>query len=86
MPMIQRSFVAQGCLIAAVLAGAVPAQAASANDPKIQRVVSRGLDWLANNQSRLGHWAANEGRYPTAMTALAGMALLCDGSTTTQGK
>jgi len=55
-------------------------------EEKLQRVVSRGLDWLANTQSRLGHWSANEGRYPTAMTALAGMAMLCEGSTTTQGK
>ncbi|HJT35506.1 MAG TPA: prenyltransferase/squalene oxidase repeat-containing protein [Pirellulales bacterium] len=60
--------------------------AAVITDPKVERVVSRGLDWLANTQSRLGHWTANEGRYPTAMTALAGMALLSEGSTTTQGK
>lgn len=56
------------------------------NDPKVQRVVTKGLDWIANSQSRLGHWGAQEGRYPTAMTALAGMALLAEGSTTTQGK
>ena len=62
------------------------AEAASVNDPKIQRVVSRGLDWVASTQSRLGHWAANDGRYPTSMTALAGVALLAEGSTTTQGK
>ena len=48
--------------------------------------MTRGLDWLAEHQSRLGHWSATEGRYPTAMTALAGIALLCEGSTTTQGK
>ncbi|HWB13087.1 MAG TPA: prenyltransferase/squalene oxidase repeat-containing protein [Pirellulales bacterium] len=56
------------------------------HDPKVDRVISQGLDWLANTQSRLGHWSANEGRYPTAMTALAGIAMLCEGSTTTQGK
>ena len=49
-------------------------------------MVSRGLDWLAGQQSRLGHWSAPEGRYPTSMTALAGIAMLCEGSTTTQGK
>ena len=59
---------------------------AEKQDPRIAKVVSRGLDWLASTQSRLGHWTANDGRYPTAMTALAGMALLCEGSTTTQGK
>src|SRR5215813_1888257 len=56
------------------------------NDPKVQKVVTKELEWVANNQSRLGHWGAQEGRYPTAMTALAGMALLSEGSTTTQGK
>ena len=45
-----------------------------------------GLEWLAAHQSRLGHWAAANDRYPTAMTALAGTAFLCEGSTTTQGK
>ena len=35
------------------------------------------------SQSSLGHWTA--GTYPTAMTALAGTALICSGSTTTQG-
>ncbi len=57
-----------------------------ARDPKIQKLVSRGLDWVASTQSRLGHWTATDGRYPTAMTALAGIALLSEGSTTTQGK
>ncbi len=55
-------------------------------DPKVQRAVSRGLDWLANSQSRQGSWSANNNTYPAAMTALAGMALLAEGSTTTQGK
>jgi hypothetical protein len=55
-------------------------------EPKVARAVARGLDWLANTQSRVGHWSANEGRYPTAMTALAGTAMLAEGSTTTQGK
>ncbi|MGH7137681.1 MAG: hypothetical protein ACREHD_18190, partial [Pirellulales bacterium] len=53
-----------------------PAAHAAHHDPKVERVISKGLDWLANTQSRLGHWAANEGRYPTAMTALCGMAML----------
>jgi hypothetical protein len=59
---------------------------AATRDPDVQRVVERGLEWIANTQSRIGHWGANDGRYPTAMTALAGMALLAEGSTTTQGK
>jgi hypothetical protein len=58
----------------------------SHRDPKVRAVIQRGLDWIAGSQSRLGHWAANDGQYPAAMTALAGMALLAEGSTTTQGK
>ena len=45
--------------------------------------IDKALKWVAGSQSRLGHWTA--GNYPTAMTALAGTALLCSGSTTTQG-
>jgi hypothetical protein len=74
-------------LLVAVVLAAWPAAARAAHrDPRIDKLVSRGLDWVASTQSRLGHWSANEGRYPTAMTALAGVALLCEGSTTTQGK
>jgi len=58
----------------------------------LDRVVRRGLDWLVRQQSGqgtsagLGHWTASGGRYPTAMTALAGIAFLCEGSTTVQGR
>jgi len=62
----------------------VPASAHSDN-PRVQKVVDEGLDWLAYNQHKLGHWTA-QGRYPTAMTALAGMAMMSEGSTTTQGR
>ena len=58
---------------------------ASADADSAADAVDRGLRWLASAQSRVGHWEAREGRYPTAMTALAGMALLAEGSTTTQG-
>jgi hypothetical protein len=74
-------FVAVPLALAAGEAGA-----RAGRDPKNERLVSHGLDWIASTQSRLGHWSANDGRYPTAMTALAGTALLCEGSTTTQGK
>jgi len=75
-------------LLAGLLAAVVAfvGARAQAADPDAQRVVERGLEWVAGTQSGLGHWTANEGRYPTAMTALAGMALLAEGSTTTQGK
>ncbi len=53
---------------------------------RVDEIVARGLDWLAAKQSRRGSWTANESRYPTAMTALAGTALLMEGSTTSQGR
>jgi hypothetical protein len=58
---------------------------ASQIDAQPTRTIRHGLDWVAHEQSRLGHWTASDGHYPTAMTALAGIALLCEGSTTTQG-
>ena len=76
-------------LAACAMAGVpmVPSSvAAGTGSPDVHRVIARGLDWLAAHQSRLGRWTANNGRYPTAMTAMAGTALLCEGSTTTQGK
>lgn len=48
------------------------------------RVTEGGLRWLASTQSRLGSWDAG-GRYPAAMTALAGIALLSEGSTPNGG-
>ncbi len=50
--------------------------------------IDRGLNYLARTQSRDGSWT-NRGRYgsyPVAMTALAGIPLLMDGNTTTQGR
>ena len=61
---------------------AAPANAGK-KDPKWKSSIKKGLDWVKNTQSSRGHWTA--GNYPTAMTALAGTALICSGSTTTQG-
>src|SRR6266481_6046763 len=79
--------VAQRLAAAILICGAVAAPIrAKGVDAKTQKIIARGLDWLANSQSSRGHWAAGESRYPTSMTALAGNALLLEGSTTTQGK
>jgi hypothetical protein len=48
--------------------------------------VKRGLTWLVKQQKRDGHWEAEGQGYPITMTALGGMALLCEGSTVSQGK
>jgi hypothetical protein len=71
---------------AALAAAQAVAAGADLQVEKVNQAVNRGLDWLANTQSRSGHWVAADGRYPTAMTAMAGMAFLGEGSTTTQGK
>lgn len=68
----------------ALSAFAIPAVAAQSS-PEVHRVVIQGLDWLASRQQRLGHWTA-QNRYPAAMTSLAGLAMLCEGSTTTEGR
>jgi len=55
-------------------------------EPQVIKAVERGLDWVARTQSRMGGWSGNNNQYTTAMTSLAGMALLGEGSTTCQGK
>lgn len=78
------------CVVLLALGLAWHAELASAQGQVTQKtvdeVIDRGLGWLAKEQSRSGHWTANDGKFPTAMTSLAGMAFLCEGSTTTQGK
>jgi hypothetical protein len=81
----RRRMLTLGVLPVIMAIGLPRAAMADKQDPRIAKVVRRGLDWVASTQSRLGHWSANDGRYPTSMTALAGVALLAEGSTTTQG-
>ncbi len=71
---------AGGAACISLAPGAV--QAAKKN-PQWEKAITQGLRWVARSQSSLGHWGA--GMYPTAMAALAGTALICSGSTTTQG-
>jgi hypothetical protein len=59
-------------------AGEVPA--------KYRPAIDKGLSWLVKQQKRDGRWEANRGTYPTAMTSLAGLALLSQGSTLREGK
>src|ERR1700691_5131547 len=53
---------------------------------KYRKTVDKGLEWLASRQSEKGMWGANGENYPISMTALAGMALLMEGSTVRDGK
>ncbi len=56
---------------------------ASYPDDDLQAATEKALKWLSENQTRSGSWPHDT--YPTAMAGLAGIALLCSGSTTTQG-
>ena len=74
---------------ATLLSSATPvARADDFNPPDAatKAVVRRGLDYLARTQSQQGYWSAGNGGYRAAMTALAGTALLAEGSTTTRGR
>src|SRR5262245_29334962 len=48
--------------------------------------VNKGLRWLAKEQHRDGHWEGVDGKYAVSMTAMCGMAMLCEGSTIREGK
>ena len=73
-------------LLASALTAQVPEIPAGAS-PEDQAAIDRGLAFLVRSQNRDGSWraAGGYGNYPTAMTALAGMALLGSGSTPTRG-
>lgn len=74
------------CLAASFMALLHSTTLSAADNPEVRRAVARSLDYLAKEQRRQGYWEANGGTYRVAMTALAGTALLTEGSTTTRGK
>ncbi|MBM3993655.1 MAG: terpene cyclase/mutase family protein [Planctomycetes bacterium] len=53
---------------------------------RYQEAANKGLEWLKKTQHpKDGSWSAN-GQNPISMTGMAGLALLCEGSTVNQGK
>ncbi len=78
-------------LLASALGAGLAAQDADLRpegvSKEIEDAIQRGLQYLARAQNVDGSWrsAGNYGSYPTAMSALAGTALLCSGSTPTRG-
>ena len=76
------------CLVALLMGSLLSPQPAAARErrPEVEAAVTKALDYLAREQRRQGYWEANSGQYRVAMTALAGMAMLAEGSTTTSGK
>jgi len=55
--------------------------------PEVLKAVTKGLDYLAAQQSDDGSWITGGGQaYPVAMTGLAGTAILAHGDSPTRGK
>jgi len=74
-------------ILAAVLGlSFVPRAGAEELSPKHREAVGKGLAWLVKNQHRDGHWSGAGDMYATPMTALAGLALLSEGSTLREGR
>jgi hypothetical protein len=64
----------------------VPTAPADELSPAERAAIDKGLAWLVKEQQRDGHWELQGGQYPTAMTGMAGLALLLDGNTPSQGR
>ncbi len=71
------------CSLACLLAGR---SAFAERDPAVEKSVTKALEYIAREQKRQGYWEANGAQYRVAMTALSGIALIAEGSTTTRGK
>jgi hypothetical protein len=56
-------------------------------DARTQKSIIKGLDYLAKTQGADGNWTngVDNAAYPVSMAALAGMAFLAHGNTTTRG-
>lgn len=75
-----------GLTLALTAACSIPTLHAAEIDPRVKHATEKGLDFLVQRQSRRGNWIAVDRPYPVAMTSLSGMAMIAEGSTTTQGK
>src|SRR5437660_8646505 len=73
-------------LVLSLLAATPRPAPADAIPAEYRATIAKGLEWMARNQSKDGHWEAFGGQYPVTMTALGGMSLLLEGSTIREGK
>ena len=69
-----------------LVAAAAPRARAEELPARYRALVDKGLQWLVRQQHHDGHWESNGGQFVSAMTALAGIQLLMEGSTIRQGK
>jgi hypothetical protein len=74
------SLLATTCLlIAAARLVQAPNEAQADSVPeKYLDTVQKGLDYLAHNQFKDGHWEGDDGKHPMALTGLVGLALLLE--------
>jgi hypothetical protein len=70
----------------ALLGVGVTAARAEEVPQEYRETIRKGLEWMAKNQQKDGHWEAFGGQYPVTMTGLGGMCLLMEGSTIREGK
>jgi hypothetical protein len=70
----------------AQFAAPVGAAADDKKKPDVDTAIEHGLDYLKRIQANDGHWESVGGQYPTTMTAVAGLAMLMEGSTLKEGK
>jgi hypothetical protein len=77
-----------GLLLSAMMMTSLLPSLARADEMSAEqrRAVQKGLEWLAKNQHKDGHWEAFGGQYPVTMTGISGMAMLMEGSTIREGK
>jgi hypothetical protein len=62
------------------------AQEKKKKDTAVEAAVERGLEAIKKQQAQDGHWESPGGFYPTAVTGMAGTALLMEGSNLREGK
>jgi hypothetical protein len=63
-----------------------PAAAQKKKDTALESAIDRALEGIKKLQNTDGHWESPGGYYPTCVTALAGMAMLMEGSNLREGK
>jgi len=85
--MDRRTFLAGAAsTVALQLLGSGRLRADEILDADVRKAIDKGLDWLAGQQFKDGHWEGQGGQWSPPMTAIAGMSLLMEGSTMREGK
>jgi len=79
----QRAILAGGLALLILGAGTTRAEEIPA---EYRPAIKKGLEWLAKQQFKDGHWEGINSQYQVSMTAVAGMAFLTEGSTMREGK